>query len=150
MRRLKLALLVILVGIALTNLPAGAGERVNKDDENVAIRGYDPVAYFTEGRPVQGKADFEHEWQDARWWFANAEHRDLFKDDPARYAPRYGGFCSAGMTVGELVRVDPEAWVIVEGRLYLASAKQWRDEFAADAGANIAKADANWEKLGQH
>jgi hypothetical protein len=140
-----LALLAIIFVVS----PAFAQELVNKDDENVAIKGYDTVAYFTEGRPVQGKPEFEHGWQDARWRFASAEHRDLFKGDPATYAPRYGGFCSAGMTVGQLVPVDPEAWVIVEGRLYLASAKQWRDTFAADSESNIAKADANWKKLDQ-
>ena len=65
---------------------------INTDDVGVAIKGYDTVAYFTEGRAVRGSAEFETLWQDARWHFANAEHRDMFKADPERYAPQYGGF----------------------------------------------------------
>jgi hypothetical protein len=129
--------------------PTLAGERVNKDANDVAIRGYDPVAYFSEGRPVEGSPDFEHLWHDATWRFSSADNRELFAGDPARYAPRYGGFCAGGMALGRRLPIDPEAWVIVDGKLYLNYAKDGVDDFEADADNQIAKADANWERLGR-
>ena len=86
-----------------------AGERINKDAEDLAILGYDTVAYFTDGRPVKGSPEFEYVWQDARWRFANAEHRTLFASEPEHYAPQFGGFCTGGMTLGRLAPIDPEA-----------------------------------------
>jgi hypothetical protein len=136
-------------GALLVALPALAGELVNKGGDDVAIKGYDPVAYFTEGKPVPGKAQFEHEWQDARWRFSSADHRELFASAPDKYAPRYGGFCAGAMALGWKAPIDPEAWVIVDGRLYLNYDKDGRDEFAEEPAPQIAKADANWERLGE-
>jgi hypothetical protein len=126
-----------------------AGERVNKDAEGVAIRGYDPVAYFTLGRPVVGSPDLEHVWHDARWRFATAEHRAMFAAEPERYAPRFGGFCTGGVAFGNLAPIDPEAWIIVDGRLYLHHDKAGRDETAASPGGAIAAAARNWATLGR-
>lgn len=123
--------------------------RVNKDADRVAIAGYDPVAYFTEERPVEGSPELEYEWQDALWRFSDPEHLTMFAKDPERYAPRYGGFCTGGMALGVRWVVDPEAWAIVEDRLYLNFRKGGRDEFVADPDSYIRKADANWERLGQ-
>lgn len=128
---------------------AVAGERVNKDAEQLAILGYDTVAYFTDGRPVEGSPEFEHVWQDARWRFASAEHRALFAGDPDRYAPRFGGFCTGGIALGNLGPIDPEAWVIVDGRLYLHGDKEGRDETAADPEARVAAAAGRWAALGK-
>ena len=128
---------------------AVAGERINKDAEDLAILGYDTVAYFTEGRPVKGSPDFEYVWQDARWRFASAEHRTLFASEPDRYAPQFGGFCTGGVGLGNLAPIDPEAWVIVDGRLYLHYNKEGRDETAADPEARIAAAAERWETLGK-
>ena len=142
-----------LCGLALAAVLAAsaavAGERINKDAEDLAILGYDTVAYFTDGRPVKGSPEFEHVWQDARWWFASAEHRTLFAGDPDRYAPQFGGFCTGGMGLGRLAPIDPEAWVIAEGRLYLHGDKEGRDETAADPKAHIAAAAERWETLGK-
>ena len=128
---------------------AVAGERINKDAEGLAILGYDTVAYFTDGRPVKGSPDFEYVWQDARWRFASAEHRTLFASEPDRYAPQFGGFCTGGVGLGRLSPIDPEAWVIVDGRLYLHYDKEGRDETAADPKAHIAAAAEKWETLGK-
>lgn len=128
---------------------AVAGERINKDADDLAILGYDTVAYFTNGRPVKGSPDFEYVWQDARWRFASAEHRTLFVGDPDRYAPQFGGFCTGGMGFGRLAPIDPEAWVIVDGRLYLHYDKEGRDDTVADPKAHIATAAERWETLGQ-
>ena len=86
----SLALVCLAVALAVA-LPGGTDELVNKTRAGVAIRGYDTVAYFTEGRPVKGHSEFEHVWQDARWHFTSAENRDRFAADPLRYAPRYTG-----------------------------------------------------------
>jgi hypothetical protein len=138
-------------GLALAALlvasTAVAGETINKDAEDLAIRGYDTVAYFTDGRPVEGSPEFEHVWQDALWRFASAEHRSLFASDPDRYAPQFGGFCTGGVALGRLTPIDPEAWVIIEGRLYLYYDKEGRDETAADPEADIAAAAERWEAL---
>ncbi len=128
---------------------AGAEEDVNKNWWGVAIRGYDPVAYFTMGEPVEGSSDFEHEWQGATWRFVNASHRDRFAADPEAFAPRYGGYCAGGMALGRKASIDPQAWVIVDGKLYLNYDKKSRDNFAKDPGPKIKEADANWESLGQ-
>ena len=142
-------LCALVLAALLAGSAAVAGEGVNKDAEDLAIRGYDTVAYFTDGRPVKGSPDFEHVWQDARWRFASAEHRRLFASDPDRYAPQFGGFCTGGMGVGQLAPADPEAWVIVEGRLYFHYNKEARDETATDPKAHITAAAERWETLGK-
>jgi hypothetical protein len=140
-------------GLALAAILAAstavAGERINEDAAGLAILGYDTVAYFTDGQPVKGSPDFEYVWQDARWQFASAEHRTLFATEPDRYAPQFGGFCTGGVALGRLSPIDPEAWLIVDGRLYLHYDKEGRDETAADPKANIAVAAESWEALGK-
>ena len=89
------------------------------DDNNIAIRGTDPVAYFTQGGPVAGSADFTHTWNNATWQFSSAENRDLFASNPEQYAPQYGGFCAWAMSQGYTASIDPSAWKIVDGKLYL-------------------------------
>jgi hypothetical protein len=149
MARYFRTIVIAFAGVLLAAAPALAGELVNKDGDNIAIKGYDPVAYFTEGRPVPGRSAFEHEWQNAIWRFASAAHRELFASAPDKYAPRYGGFCAGAMALGFKSPIDPEAWVIVDGRLYLNYDKGGRNEFAAEPAPQIAKADANWERLGK-
>lgn len=128
---------------------SGARRRVSVDNNNVAIRGYDPVAYFTEGKPTQGSPDFEFQWQGARWRFVSAQHRDLFSKRPDAYAPRFGGFCAGAIIDGVFVRPDPEAWAIVDGKLYLNGDKQGLAVWRKDAPANIAKAERRWDDLSQ-
>ena len=149
--KLSLSLIIsafaLLATIAPVAAPASAEEMVNKDPSNIAIRGYDPVGYFVEGRPIQGKAEFEHTWHDARWRFSTAAHRDMFASSPERYAPRYGGFCAGAMARGRKAPIDPEAWVIIDGRLYLSYAKKFTKEFADNANTKIKQADANWDRM---
>jgi len=143
---------VLVLAMTVLWAPPGFAEeqhRINKGADDVAILGYDPVAYFTEGRPVKGSSDFEHVWQNTRWQFSKPEHRDLFAADPDHYAPRYGGFCSGAMALGWIAPIDPQAWVIVGDRLYLNYSKQGRDEFAEDPEPKIAKANENWQVLGE-
>lgn len=124
------------------------GQTINKDGDNVAILGFDAVAYFTEARPMKGSSEFEYEWQDARWRFVSAANRDLFALDPDAYAPQYGGNCAGAMARGRVASVDPEAWVIVDGKLYLNFDKRYAAEFVEDAPNQIAKANEKWEERG--
>ncbi|MGK9230164.1 YHS domain-containing protein [Inquilinus limosus] len=115
--------------------------------DSVAIRGYDPVAYFREGAPRQGKADFAVERDGATWWFASAENKALFESDPEKYLPAFGGFCAYGTSQGYLVKVEPEAWSIVDGRLYLNYDLGVREMWLKDTKGYIAKANSNWPGL---
>ncbi len=116
----------------------------NVDSDKVAIHGYDTVAYFTEGKPIKGSADIEHVWQDARWHFASATNRNLFTANPDRYAPQYGGYCALGVSAGEHADIDPEAWTIVDGKLYLNKTLDYREAWRKAPKAYLATADYNW------
>jgi hypothetical protein len=123
-------------------------DQVNTNSENVAIEGYDPVAYFTEARPVQGVPDFQSVWQEATWQFASAKHKSMFEKNPEKYAPRFGGFCAGAMAVkGHKSEIDPQYWVIVDGNLLLGGEQRAIDLFDKDAGAKIDQADQNWKAL---
>ena len=114
---------------------------------NVAIEGTDPVAFFTEGRVVAGRSDITTTYRGAVWQFATAEHRDMFTQDPERFAPQYGGYCAYGMTVGQKVPIDPEAWSIVEGKLYLNTSLKVHELWSVDPASNIATADSKWPSV---
>ncbi len=128
--------------------PAQAASMINKFGlGGVAISGYDPVGYFTMGRAVKGSKQFTYDWLGATWRFANAEHRDMFATDPAKYAPQYGGYCSAGVADGNLSPIDPKAWRIVDGKLYLIYSKALLARWEQDLPTEIARADVNWPRM---
>ncbi|MEM6254771.1 MAG: YHS domain-containing (seleno)protein [Cyanobacteria bacterium P01_D01_bin.156] len=114
------------------------------DGNNLAIRGTDPVAYFTEGRPVTGSAEFTYTWNNATWQFASAENRDSFTANPEAYAPQYGGFCAWAVSQGYTASIDPNAWKIVDGKLYLNYSNSVQRNWERDIPGHISKADANW------
>ena len=124
-----------------------AAEPVYQSFLGTAIDGTDPVAYFTEGRPVEGSSDFKHEWNGATWRFKNAENRDLFAANPEKYAPQYGGYCAWAVSQGYTASTDPEAWKIVDGKLYLNYSKDVQATWERDVPGNISKADGNWPKV---
>lgn len=124
-----------------------AEELMNARKGQVAIKGYDVVAYFTDGKPTRGKPDHEHIWRDVRWHFSSPENMQEFATEPERYAPRYGGYCAGGMALGRRAPIDPEAFVIVDGRLYLNYDKATAREFEANAAEKIEKADVNWKRM---
>lgn len=133
-------------GVALgwpTTATAGK-PAVYKDRRGVAIDGTDPVAYFTEGRPVPGRADLTAEWNDATWRFSTAANRDAFLANPARYAPQYGGYCAWAVAQGYTASTVPEAWAIVDDKLYLNFSRSVQRQWAEDPAGNIAAADRNW------
>ncbi len=148
-RVLPLAALVAALTLGLGALqPAAARvDPVNTTRAGVAVKGYDVVAYFTEGRPLKGSRELSHRWQGATWHFASAEHRDLFAADPERYAPQYGGYCAYAVAQGSTAGIDPEAWKIHEGKLYLNLNEGIQKRWLGDVEGYVAKADANWPKI---
>jgi len=117
---------------------------INKSDKNLAIDGYDAVAYFTDSKATRGSSEHEVAWQDAHWYFSSAEHRKLFEADPSRYAPQFGGWCAAGVAKGEYFEVNPEVWTIVDGKLYLSYSRNIRDKWLEERSEKIAKAEHVW------
>ena len=144
------------IGLAAATLFAAAGQAraqtprpVNTlgSAEGLAIRGYDPVAYFREGGPRQGKPEFSVRHGGATWRFASAEHKALFEADKVRYLAAYGGFCAYGTSRGYLVKIEPEAWSIVDGKLYLNYDLGVRETWARRTKTYIARAEGNWPRL---
>ena len=114
-------------------------------EDGIAIRGTDPVAYFKESKAVQGSSEFEYEWMGVKWQFSTEENRDLFASNPEEYAPQYGGYCAWAVSQGYTASIDPQAWKIVDGKLYLNYSQDVQKRWSKDIPGNIAKADANWE-----
>jgi YHS domain-containing protein len=138
--------------MALAMLGGGAGAQSDAAEpvfaeRGLAIRGYDPVAYFESGRPVGGQAAFTHVWRGATWRFASAANRDAFAADPGKFAPQYGGFCAFAVASGYSAPIDPAAWKIVDGRLYLNYDRSVQRRWEADIPGFIAKGDANWPQV---
>jgi hypothetical protein len=122
-------------------------DAVNKNGQSVALKGYDPVAYFEQGRPIKGSPQFSHRWMEATWWFATAEHRDLFTKDPQKYAPQFGGYCAYAVSEGYTANIDPEAWKIVDGKLYLNYSRGVQKKWEEDLQRRIQAAEKNWPAL---
>jgi YHS domain-containing protein len=116
----------------------------NVDSEKVAIHGYDTVAYFTDAKPTKGKEEFEHVWEDARWQFASVTNRELFKANPERYAPQFGGYCAGGLAVGEYADGDPKLFTIVDGKLYFIKNEHFLERWREAPEAHVEFAEYNW------
>jgi len=141
--------LVVTAAAFASSAPVSAGTAINTGYfGGVAIEGYDPVAYFTQSRPVKGSEAFAYDWLGATWLFANAEHRDQFAAQPVSYAPQYGGHCAMGAAFGgTTANIDPEAWSIVDGKLYLQYSKGAVEEWEQDRANLIAAADQKWPEV---
>jgi YHS domain-containing protein len=111
----------------------------------VAVNGYDPVAYFLENKPVAGKEAYSWEWNGVKWYFTSQENREKFRQQPEAYAPQYGGHCAYGASRGYLAQTDPQAFTIINGKLYLNYNLEVRTEWMKEVDDRISKADINWE-----
>ena len=140
--RILFALLVALGVPALAS--ASPAPSVSATEQGVAIGGYDPVGYFTEGRPVAGSAAFELHWSGSTWRFASAESRARFEANPAAYAPAFGGYCAWAISQNYIAPGDPLVWRIVDGRLYLNFNQRAKMLWEADLAGAIARGNANW------
>ncbi len=114
---------------------------------NLAVSGYDTVAYFTQGEAVKGDEQFSTEWRGAEWRFSSADHLAAFKESPEDYAPQYGGYCAYAAASNRAVRTDPQAWKIHNGKLYLNFNKRVQKDWLQDIDGYITKADKNWPGL---
>ena len=112
--------------------------------QGVAVGGYDSVAYFTDHKPVRGKADIRYSWKGATWRFASAQNRDAFKASPEKYAPQYGGYCAYAVSQGATAKGDPKSWTIVGGKLYLNLSPAVQKLWEKDIPGYIRAADKNW------
>ncbi|MEM1277371.1 MAG: YHS domain-containing (seleno)protein [Pseudomonadota bacterium] len=142
-----------LVAAALAVIPlAGTDAFAGQDPVyqsflGTAIDGTDPVAYFTEGKPVEGSSDHVMEWNGATWYFSNAENLATFAANPEKYAPQYGGYCAWAVSQGYTASTDPEAWSIVDGKLYLNYNKSVQERWEQNIPEHIAKGDQNWPEV---
>jgi hypothetical protein len=140
-----MALTTTILAVAASG--ASPVDPVNKDRKGLGLHGYDPVAYFLEGKPVKGDPQFTYQWMGATWHFANAANRDTFAADPARHAPQFGGYCSWAVSQGYTANIDPQAWKIVDGKLYLNYNKSVQKTWEKDVATRIEEATRNWPKL---
>jgi YHS domain-containing protein len=113
----------------------------------LAIKGYDSVAYFRAGKAIKGSDSFTFQWHGMTWYFSTKENRDLFAASPEKYAPQYDGYCAWALTEGRKAITDPEVWKIVDARLYLNCSQAAYEKWIGDIPGNIKKADANWPKF---
>lgn len=114
---------------------------------NVAIKGYDPVAYFTESRAVKGNKAHSVNWRGARWLFSSADNKQSFAANPEQYAPQYGGFCAWAVARGDRAGIDPQQFTVHEGRLYLNYNADIQQQWTADKAALIKAADQQWPQM---
>ena len=142
----RMAILVFLVAAVLSVSADDRNKTIATGRDNVALQGYDAVAYFTQGKATRGNSEFSFSWNATEWHFSSAVHRDLFAEDPERYAPQFGGFCANGLSKGKKVVADPEAWTIVDGKLFVKFSERARDEWRQDKAARIRKAEQNWAR----
>jgi YHS domain-containing protein len=118
--------------------PSPAAEKVP-----LAIKGYDPVAYFTDGKPMPGRQELEYEWDEYRYRFASPEHRALFQANPVRYAPQFANFCAMALSNGEVEEINPAYWLISDGKLYLFGKPEGPKLFQRDISGNVFTAEQN-------
>ncbi len=117
------------------------------EETGIAIRGYDTVAYFTQGKPVEGKPEHSIDWRGATWLFSTQEHAELFDAEPEKYAPQYGGYCAYGVAQGYLVKIEPDQWSIVDNKLYLNYDRGVQKKWVKDIPGFITKANDQFSAL---
>ena len=143
-----LALFASLIVTACAATPGKVSQTRPVDELNlekgVALKGYDPVAYYADGGPAVGDPGITYQWQGATYLFSTAEHREAFKADPAHYAPQFGGYCAFAVSRGTTADADPHQWAIVDGKLYVNNNAFARKLWDQDRPGNIVAGDANW------
>lgn len=128
-------------------LAALADDITTFTENGVAIKGTDPVAYFTEGKPIQGSSDYTTTYDDVTWQFSSAENLAKFEADPEKYAPQYGGWCATGVSFGYKIPIMPEKWSIVDGKLYLNAHDGAHRRFTERTDEVINNANTNWPTI---
>ena len=139
--------MITLIGVLMITVYCVAQKSPVFIQSGKAIRGYDPVSYFTEAKPVKGNEKFGYKWNNATWYFASQQNLDLFKINPEKYAPQYGGYCAFGLSNGYKAPTDADAWTIDNGKLYLNYNKDVREEWNKERKQRIEKGDKNWPEV---
>lgn len=121
--------------------------KIDKNIDGLALKGYDPVSYFTDMKPEMGVYKYKYDWAGATWQFKNEKHLKMFKQDPEKYAPQFGGYCGYGAGKGKLIHGDPNIWTIENGKVYLNVNKDVQKLFRKDLKKNIGKAEKKWPEL---
>lgn len=134
----------ILIFVFLLNVSGCLAQHEVFVKSDAAIQGYDPVAYFKESQPVKGKAALSYNWKQATWHFASQQNLDDFKSNPEKYAPQFGGYCAYGMAEGHKAPTSPDAWTILDAKLYLNYNQGVKELWDKDQRGNIEKAIKNW------
>ena len=138
----------LIAALVLITPLASALSPINKSKlSSLAIKGYDPVSYFTQGKAIKGEKQFQYEYQGAKWRFSNKENLDHFIANPEAYAPQFGGYCAWAVSQGYTANTDPEAWKIVHGKLYLNYNKSVQQKWEKEAEVLIVKGNKNWPIL---
>ncbi|MCS6306048.1 MAG: tat pathway signal sequence domain protein [Nitrospira sp.] len=145
MKRYFILLSITLYQIMLWSVNVHAGQFFERN--NLAIDGYDPVAYFTEQKPVKGSTQFRSDFEGSTFQFVSAAHRDAFALNPAKYTPQYGGYCAYGTAKGYKATIDPAAFTVVGDKLYLNYSETVRSRWLSDIPGYIQKADVNWPEV---
>ena len=117
---------------------------INRDESGRALRGYDAVAYFTQSKPVEGKAEYSHDWHDAKWQFVSADNRDKFAQNPEKYAPANGGYCTFGIVLRKKFDGDSNVWRVTQDKLDIFLNKEVQGQFFQDEEGNFQKVAGNW------
>ncbi|MGF1880515.1 YHS domain-containing (seleno)protein [Vibrio splendidus] len=141
----KITLLAALLGASFSLMAADIDMSVDSND--IAIKGYDPVAYFTDSGAVQGSSEFTATYKNAIYQFANSDNRDQFRTNPEAYAPQYGGYCAFGVAMGKKFETDPNAWKVEDGKLYLNLDKSVQKRWLEDTQEFIQDANSNWTTI---
>lgn len=131
----------------LSSAAAFAGHDTETDSNDVILAGHDVVAYFTEGKPVEGDAEYTAVYNDAVYRFSSEKNRDLFRENPAGYAPQYGGFCAYGVSFGKKFAIDGKAFKVVDGKLFVNKNREVYKAWVKDIDQNIKEANAKWLEI---
>lgn len=139
--------LILLTAMIVTAFVSKAQKAEVFSKSGQAINGYDPVAYFTQGKPVKGAKNLSYQWKDATWYFSSQHNLEDFKKAPEKYAPQYGGYCAYGLSDGHKAPTEPDAWTIVNGKLYLNYNTDVRSDWDKNRDERIKKADSYWPQI---
>jgi len=149
MNKVKALLSGVALSVALATSALAAGVEINASFTGLAMQGYDPVAYFTDGAPTKGSYKITSIYNDATYRFASEEHKAAFEKNPAAYVPAYGGYCAFGTAMGFKFDGDPNHWKIVDNTLYLNLSEDIQERWEGDIPGFIQNADANWTDIAE-
>jgi YHS domain-containing protein len=142
-----IALLILTIIIMYVGGSMIFAQTVNTDRRGIAVDGYDVVAYFTLGEPTEGDAEITADYDGATYFFANPRHREIFLEDPEKYAPQYGGYCAYAVSQGGTAGIKPQLWAIHDDRLFLNFSNRTQRRFLEDIDQMVRDADANWPRI---